>query len=91
MIEQALIHLNYIRKQPQTGSFCGMRYRLAKGQDKEEDCIEATVWPEPFCFVKTPPEQKTTSRFPLTQEGCARAVDWLNEQYSQRDWKGKHS
>ena len=27
-----------------------------------------TIWPEPFCFVKTPAEQKTTKQFPLTQE-----------------------
>ena len=45
-----------------------------------------TIWPEPFCFVKTPAEQKTTKQFPLTQEGCLEAVAWLNEQHKSRSW-----
>ena len=43
--------------------------------------MDVTIWPEPFCFVKTPAEQKTTKQFPLTQEGCLEAVAWLNEQH----------
>ena len=46
--------------------------------------MDVTIWPEPFCFVKTPAEQKTTKHFPLTQEGCLEAVAWLNEQQSSR-------
>ena len=43
--------------------------------------MDVTIWPEPFCFVKTPAEQKITKQFPLTQEGCLEAVAWLNEQH----------
>ena len=81
MIDTKLLHLNYIRKEPQTGSFCGMRYMLRKGTSGEQDCIDAFCWPEPFCFIKTPEEQKKLRQFPLTQEGLENAVNWLNEQY----------
>lgn len=84
MISPEIIHVNYIKKEAQTGSYCGMRYRLSKGKKEEGDCMDVTIWPEPFCFVKTPADQKTTKQFPLTQEGCLEAVAWLNEQQSSR-------
>ena len=59
MVTQEQIHLNYIKKEPQTGSDTGMRYRLSKGKNDDGDCIDAAVWPEPFCFVKTPEDKKT--------------------------------
>ena len=68
MISPEIIHVNYIKKEAQTGSYCGMRYRLSKGKNEEGDCMDVTIWPEPFCFVKTPAEQKTTKQFPLTQD-----------------------
>ena len=81
MVTQEQIHLNYIKKEPQTGSDTGMRYRLSKG--KNGDCIDAAVWPEPFCFVKTPEDKKTFRQFPLNEEGCQKAVEWLNEQHKR--------
>ena len=64
-----------------------MRYRLSKGKNEEGDCMDVTIWPEPFCFVKTPAEQKTTKQFPLTQEGCLEAVAWLNEQHKKGSYR----
>lgn len=90
MIAKNIIHLNYIKKEPQSGSYCGMRYLFARGKDADGDCLEVTIWPEPFCFVKTPDAQKDVCRFPLTAEGVSDGVDWLNEQYeAQKErWKG---
>lgn len=87
MIEKNTVHLNYIKKEPQSGSYCGMRYMLVKAKDEAgEDCIKVTIWPEPLCFVKTPPELKQHMLFPLTAEGTEDAVDWMNEQYeAQKD------
>ena len=76
MISPEIIHVNYIKKEAQTGSYCGMRYRLSKGKNEEGDCMDVTIWPEP----------KTTKQFPLTQEGCLEAVAWLNEQHKSRSW-----
>ena len=81
MIEKNQIHFNYIKKEPQSGSYQGMRFMLVKGKDEEGDCIDVTIWPEPLCFVRTPAELKFLKKFPLTQEGCDQAVDWMNEQY----------
>ena len=83
MVTQEQIHLNYIKKEPQTGSDTGMRYRLSKGENDDGDCIDAAVWPEPFCFVKTPEDKKTFRQFPLNEEGCQKAVEWLNEQHKR--------
>lgn len=81
MIDKNSIHLNYIKKEPQSGSYKGMRYLFAKGKNEEGDCLDVTIWPEPFCFVKTPGNLKETQQFPLTIEGKDDAVEWLNEQY----------
>lgn len=81
MIDKNSIHLNFIKKEPQTGSYRGMRYRFIKGKNEEGDCIDVTIWPEPLCFVKTPDDQKETKQFPLTQEGKDNAVEWMNGQY----------
>ena len=37
MISPEIIHVNYIKKEAQTGSYCGMRYRLSKGKIEEGD------------------------------------------------------
>lgn len=71
MISPEIIHVNYIKKEAQTGSYCGMRYRLSKGKNEEGDCMDVTIWPEPFCFVKTPAEQKTTKQFPPDPGGLS--------------------
>ncbi len=74
-------HLNHIRKEPFFGSMDGMRYMLAKETEGEESFMLAAVWPEPFCYAKTPEEQKIKKRFTLDDAGMADAVDWLNGQY----------
>lgn len=84
MISQNIIQLNYIKKEVQTGSYKGMRYRLEKAKGEEGDILLSTHWPEPFCFSKTPAEQKTSSAFPLTPEGKEAAVNWLNAEYEKK-------
>lgn len=74
------IALNFIKKEPMTGSYKGMRYRLSKSGDEIEVCI----WPEPYNYIKTSDELKQFNRFPLTAEGKDQAVDWLNEQVDEQ-------
>ena len=89
MIEKNLLHFNYIKKEPQTGSYKGMRYLFTKGKNDDGDCLNVTIWPEPLCFVKTPEDQKQLKQFPFSSAGCDEAVDWLNEQYEAQidKWK----
>jgi hypothetical protein len=86
-IDSQKISLNFIKKEPFTGSYKGMRYQLMN--DKENDMMVVIIWPEPFCFEKTPDEQKQKKSFPLTNEGKEEAVAWLNmcykEQFAEED------
>lgn len=75
-IQKNSIALAYIKKEPMTGSYKGMRYKLSKSGDNIKVCI----WPEPFNFISTKEELKQYNEFPLTEEGKDEAVDWLNTQ-----------
>ena len=85
MIEESSISLNFIKKEPLTGSERGMRYRMYRGEDGESGAVmEVTIWPEPYCFEKTDDSQKQTAQFALTEEGKREAVEWLNRQYEEQ-------
>lgn len=47
--------------------------------------LEATVWPEPYSFAKTPAEQKTRAFFSFDEDGIVDAVAWMNDILFQ--WK----
>ena len=74
-------HLNYIKKEPLSGSYGGMRYMLMKEKDENGDYMKGYIWPEPLGFAKTPDEEKTKCRFTLDEDGVADAVAWLNKEY----------
>jgi len=77
MICKEEISFNFIQKEPLTGSYQGMRYYLVKSGD----CIRAVVYPDKFCFVKTPEEQKVMKEFPNVPDSMDELVRWLNEQH----------
>ena len=77
MIDPNTISVNYIKKEPFTGGYRGMRYRLTKSGDG----MEVAIWPEPYNYVKTPDEKKQFKQFALSIEGRDEAVAWMNEQY----------
>ena len=72
-------YLNYIKKEELTGSDTGMRYMLKKSGD----VIVVTIWPEPYCYAKTPEEKKIRKEVALTKEGVEEARAWLNEQHDK--------
>ena len=52
--------ISFLKKEPFTGSFQGMRYRIEKQEaDNEPTVLKTTIWPQPFCFDKTPDEKKS--------------------------------
>lgn len=76
------LNLNILKKEDYTGSMEGMRYRLIKEEDEAGSAkLHVTVWPEPFCFDKTPEEQKTSEDFAFDEGGKMEAADWLNGQW----------
>lgn len=78
------LNLNILKKEDYTGSMEGMRYRLIKAADEEDGPkLRVTVWPEPFCFDKTPEEKKLVRDFAFSEEGKADAAEWLNCQWAE--------
>ena len=69
-------------------SFQGMRYQIWH----EDEGLSAVVWPEPFCFEKTPEEQKNKQAFSFDEEGLDQAYDWICKQYEDRkdQWQQYH-
>ena len=49
--------------------------------DNEPTVLKTTIWPQPFCFDKTPDEKKSEKTFEFSPEGLAQAVNWLNDRY----------
>lgn len=85
MIEKEKFHiLNYIKKEEYCASMDGMRYMLKKKEKEDGHCLEVIIWPEPYCYAKTPEDKKQRIEFDLSAEGVEKAADWLNEQYVQQ-------
>lgn len=77
MIYKEDISYLFIKKEPQHGSDSGMRFYLAM----EDDCLAAYAYPDKFCFVKTPEEDKIRKEFPKSADSIPEIVNWLNAQH----------
>ncbi len=84
MIQTDMLHrpnLNYIKKERFTGSLNGLRYAIYKEvKDEEHTVLMACSYPEPFCFEKTPEEQKKYKEFEFSEEGLNEAINWLGSE-----------
>lgn len=81
MIQREKLKLNYIKREPQSGSFQGMRFTIRS----EEGDLLVLLYPEPYCLEKTPKEQIEQAAFELSETGLDSAAAWMNEQYVQRE------
>lgn len=54
---------------------------------RTETVLRCTVWPEPFCYERTPAEVKTVQDFPFTEDGVESARQWLNERQQSEKWE----
>jgi hypothetical protein len=89
MIEyKDVMPIPFFKKEPFTGSYQGMRYRMEKTDVPDDEnpeemitrlCVH--VWPQPFCFEKTDEQLKTKQFFEFSSDGILRAVDWMNQIY----------
>ncbi|MBO5055466.1 MAG: hypothetical protein J6C64_03805 [Lachnospiraceae bacterium] len=85
MIDKEKFHVfNYVKKEEYCASMDGMRYMLKKGERDGGAVLEVIIWPEPYCFAKTPEENKQRMQFEFSAEGVEKVADWLNEQYVQQ-------
>ena len=85
MIDREKFHIfNYVKKEEYCASMEGMRYMLKKKEAGEETVLEVIIWPEPYCFAKTPEEKKQRKEFEFSGEGVMQAADWLNQQFLEQ-------
>lgn len=82
MINTIGLSIKALKKEPFSGSHCGMRYYLSA----DGDILSVYIYPEPWCFEATPEDQKEKKEFPFTQEGLDAAIGWMNDVFlSQRE------
>lgn len=81
---------NYLKKEPFTGSYCGMRYRIYQKTETNEEgktkpvALLAAVYPDEFCFEKTFEENKTISEFAFSDQGLTDALDWISKMQEEK-------
>ena len=80
MIEAIGLSVLFLKKEPYTGSFHGIRYRLSK----EEDVLKACVYPDPYCFEATSDEEKIGKDFEFSPEGLEAALAWIEQCYGSK-------
>ena len=78
---------DYIKLEPFTGSYNGMRYRIwtvkekfsEDGSEKLSDAkVMAAAYPEPYSFEITEDDKKTIKEFEFSKEGLESAIEWLS-------------
>lgn len=85
MIDKEKFHVfNYVKKEEYSASMDGMRYMLKKKETEEGAALEVIIWPEPYCYARTPEENKQRKEFEFSAAGVEQAAGWLNEQYVQQ-------
>lgn len=79
MIYTPGLSINFLKKENYSGSHAGMRFYLIKADDK----LRACIYPEPWCFEKTPEEDKTWKEFSFSADGLEEALVWINGCYEK--------
>lgn len=78
-----MLSIPFLKKTVFTGSHAGMHFmiRKIKEEEKEQEQLQAIVWPGPFSFSVTEEEKKTFREFEFNEEGLKKSIEWLNEYY----------
>lgn len=74
---QMIFPLAFYKKAKFNGSKGKMNYRIEKQTQEDKDTFLLTVWKGPFCYDATR-EEKTTFRYPFSDEGLDQIVEKLN-------------
>lgn len=77
------LSLNFVKKEDFAGSHRGMRFMLHQEAAEDEKKLKVYLWSEPFGFEATPDEEKISALFDFSEEGLARAIDWMNENHEK--------
>lgn len=74
-----ILSMEFLKKSEYSGCCQGMRYRLEGIMHDGEKVLKTTIWPEPFNYIRTPEEQKTSQMFEFSEDGVNDAVVWMND------------
>lgn len=80
MFETEGLSVKFLKKEPYSGSYCGMRYTI---QTSEEGLV-AFVYPEPWSLEHTPQENLIQKVFPFTPEGVDDILSWMESLYKEK-------
>ena len=80
MIETAGLSVKFLKKEPYSGSYNGMRYTLKSSGDN----INVYLYPEPWCLEATPEEDIQMKEFPFSSEGVDAALEWMHAIYAEK-------
>ena len=84
--EKDIMPLAYFAKEPFSGSYKGMRYRIESIKEEKKNIgLLVWRWPQPFSFECTPDEEKVSESFGFDEEGRAGILEWLNKSYSDNE------
>lgn len=91
IVREDILSMEYLKKTEYTGCHQGMRYRLEGISVEEGKRLKVTVWPEPFNFFTTPPEQKQSELFDFNEDGVVDAIGWMNNRLFEEKEKWERS
>lgn len=82
----------YNKKAKPKASYKGMRYQIEQ-EDNGEDGkkLRVYIWPEPFCYEKTPDSYKISNEFSYDEDGLDQAYNWVCECYASETEKWGHA
>lgn len=77
MISTLGLSVKFLKKEPYSGSYGGMRFSVCASGET----ITAYIYPEPWCLDQTPEEERRQKEFAFTPEGLDEAITWMNSVY----------
>ena len=84
LVRDDFLSLNFVKKEDYAGSYQGMRYMLAKVSPEEDVTkLKISLWPEPFGIAATREELIISELFDLNEDGFAKGIEWMNENYPE--------
>lgn len=82
----------YNKKAKLKAGFKGMRYQVEQTGDSDGVMhLKASVWPEPFCYEKTPDRYKLSQEFAYNESGLDDAYNWICTCYENDTRRWEHA
>jgi len=82
----------YNKKAKLKASFKGMRYQVEQAESGDGGKkLRVSIWPEPFCYEKTPGNFIITNEFEYSEPGLDNAYEWVCGCYKKDTARWEHA